>query len=127
MVDLFRNVAKIVEASECVAEIGGNDAYWIFSDNVFTNGRGSNDATQIDRLDDFATMSGVDIQLFENCLSSGKYSDYVTKSIQEAKELGFKGTPTTRIIVGKTGEEEIINGAQPYSVVQQVIEKALSQ
>jgi protein-disulfide isomerase len=118
------NAARVAEASECVAELGGNEAFWTFSDLVFGE-RDTNEPTNIVRLEEFAQTAGVDEAAFTSCLESGRHKDKVQEDLDNAMAIGANGTPYTVVMVGdQLGE---INGAQPYSVVKGVIENLLQQ
>lgn len=85
------------EATECVAELGGNTAFWSYLDKIFatTNSNDSLDPTELPRL---AGTVGVDVKAFNDCLSSNKYEEVVKKSIEEGYKAGVRGTPTSFII-----------------------------
>ncbi len=121
---LHPNAPGIAAASECVAELGGNDAFWTFSDLVFGE-RGTNEPTNLTRLEEFATASGVSASAYNECVSSGRYNEKVAQSVQEAIAAGGRGTPHSFVLVGD--QQGVINGAQPYEVVAQVIDGLLGQ
>ena len=121
---LHPNASKIAEAAECVAKLGGNDAFWKFSDRIF-NEKSTRDLTVMSRITEYATDAGVDKEKFDNCYASGEMTEKVTASIQEGAAAGVRGTPHTLVIVGN--DKTVINGAQPYSVVKQIIDGLLEQ
>lgn len=121
---LHPNAPAIAAASECVAELGGNDAFWEFSDLIFSE-RTTNAQTDPARLPEFAEKAGVDKGKFELCANSGKYNEKVAKSIEEAIAAGARGTPYSIVMVG--GKQGIINGAQPYTNVKQILDNLISQ
>lgn len=121
---LHPNAPRIAAASYCVAEQGGDDAFWKFSDLVF-NGRDINSQTDMKKLPDYAVQSGVDKNKFELCLNSGKYDAQIDTDIEAAFKTGARGTPYSVVMVG--GQQGVINGAQPYEVVEQIIENLLAQ
>lgn len=121
---LHPNAPKIAEAAECVAKLGGNDAFWKFSDRVF-NEKTTRDLTVMSRITEYATGAGVDKEKFENCYASGEMADKITASLQEGAAAGVRGTPHTFVIVGD--DKTTINGAQPYSVVKQITDGLLEQ
>lgn len=121
---LHPNAPRIAEASECVAELGGNDAFWKFSDLVFGE-RGTNEPTDLTRLPAFAVSAGVDERGFETCLESGRYRDQINQDVAEAINAGGQGTPHTVVMVGD--QQGVINGAQPYETVRGIVEQLLSQ
>lgn len=122
--ELHPSAPRIAAASECVAELGGNDAFWTFSDLVFEE-RGTNEPTDMSRLDEFAKEAGVDGTAFSECLSSGAMEGEVAADHQDAIEIGGRGTPHTVVLVGD--QQGVINGAQPYTTVKQIVDNLLSQ
>lgn len=121
---LHPNAPKIAGASECVAELGGNEAFWAFSDLVFGE-RSTNEPTDLTRLPEFATTAGVDKTAFENCYNSGKYTEQIAADIEAALAAGARGTPYSIVMVGD--QQGVINGAQQYPVVEQIIETLIDQ
>ncbi len=121
---LHPNAPRISEAAYCVGELAGGDAYWKFSDLIF-NEREINAPTNMTRLPEFAETAGADKAKFNECLTSGKYKDKVAQSIQEGVAAGAQGTPYSIVTVG--GQQAVINGAQPYPVVKQIIDNLVAQ
>ncbi len=119
---LHPSAAHIALASECVAKQGGNDAFWKFADLVFGE-RGINEQTNVARLGEFATTAGVDKTEFENCLNNQETKDEVEEDFANAVGMGAKGTPYSILLIGD--QQLLINGAQPYEVVKQMIESAM--
>jgi protein-disulfide isomerase len=110
-------------ASECVAEIGGNDAFWNFADAYFS-ARGAGDKTDHGELiPKLVIGAGVNQQSFTECFESGRYTDAVQADIDDAVETGGRGTPWS-IIIGPTGKTYPINGALPQQAIEQLIEVA---
>lgn len=121
---LHPNASRIAEAAECVAELGGNEAFWRFSDLVFGE-RSQNEPTNMTRLPEFAVDAGVDQRAFETCLESGRYTEPVLQDVAEAIKAGGQGTPHTVVMIGD--QQAVINGAQPYEYVRQVVQSILTQ
>lgn len=121
---LHPNAPRLSEAAYCVGELGGTDAYWKFSDQVFGT-REVNDKTNMTKLPEFAATAGVDKAKFTSCLDSGKFKDKVAASITEGAAAGAQGTPYSIVTVG--GQQAVINGAQPYTVVKQIIDNLVAQ
>ena len=124
IVQLHPNAPKIAAASECVANLGKNDAFWKFADFVFGE-RAINAPTDMTRLPEYAEKSGVDKAKFTACVDAGTYTSQITSDINLAAKAGAKGTPYSILMVGN--QQGIINGAQPYETVKQMIETMLSQ
>lgn len=121
---LHPNAPRIAAASECVAELAGNDAFWTFSDLVFEE-RSTNEPTDLTRLSEFAATAGTDREQFELCLNSGKYNEQIQQDVEAAIAAGGRGTPHTIVLVGD--QQGVINGAQPFGVVDQIVESLLAQ
>lgn len=120
---LHPNAPKLAEAAECVAELGGNDAYWAFLDEIFERApiNTSFDFTQLS-----ATVSavGVSTGTFNTCYESGKYRAKILSEISDAVASGGTGTPHN-ILVDARGNTTLIPGSQPIDVVRSAIEAAL--
>lgn len=123
---LHPNAPKLAEAAECVAELGGNDAFWKFADLVFGE-RETNAQTDMTKLPSFAQQAGVDKAKYEECFNSGKHAATVTKSIDEFIKIsgGKVGTPHTFVLVGD--QSAVIEGAQPYEFVEGLLENIIAQ
>ncbi len=124
LAQLHPNAPTIAEASECVYELGGDPAFWEFTDLIFES-RPINDATEMSKLPEYAATAGVDTAKFQSCLASGKYGDKIKESVREAAAAGGKGTPHTLVLVGD--QSGTINGAQPYETVKQVVDSLIKQ
>ena len=117
---------KEAVASECAAELGGNDVFWKYIDRFFEL-TPSNNQTDVDTvLPQIAREIGLDVEKFNTCLSSGKYDKHVEEDYQNATATGGTGTPWS-IVVAKNGKKYPLSGAQPYSAVKQLIELALQE
>jgi protein-disulfide isomerase len=112
--------------SECVAELGGNDAFWNFTDSYFeetlTNNRTDTD-TLIPKL---ALESGVNREAFTECFESQRHKAAIEADIADAVETGGRGTPWS-VIIGPTGKTYPVNGAMPASVIEQMIQVAIDE
>ncbi len=104
------------EASECVWEQGGDDAFWKFNDTVFTSG------ANVAKNEEYATQSGVDAAKFTECMSSGKYTQYVQDEMAAGSAAGISGTPGVIVLNIKTGKTQIVSGAQPIASFQAAID-----
>lgn len=121
---LHSKARKEAIASECAAELGGNDAFWKFTDRFFEL-TPSNDQTNIETvLPQIAKEIGLDQAKFLSCLESGKYDAHVETDVQNAVATGGSGTPWS-IVVAPNGKKYPLSGAQPYESVKQLIDLAL--
>jgi len=104
-------------AAECAAELGGNDAFWLFIDDVIA-GKSGRDVLAI------AESHGLDRKLFLSCTGNNIFDDIVTSQATEASSLGAQGTPFSIISHGDISA--VINGAQPIQVVAGAIDILLA-
>lgn len=122
IVELHSKAPKEAEASECAFEQGGNSIFWKYIDEVFRVTQ-SNDSLNLAELPRIAGTLGLDVPQFNECLSSGKYTDKIKQAVADARESGARGTPYSVIISGKT--QIPINGAEPIESVRAKIDSVL--
>lgn len=115
---LHQNARSAAEASECVAELGGNDAFWAFSDAIYK------DTTKLTNLSPVAVSAGVNAGAFQDCVDSGKYADEVEEQYQSGVAVGVRGTPGN-VILNDKGEAWLIPGALPFEQIKVTIDEAL--
>ena len=120
---LGRDSPKAAQASYCAEDQG---KYWKYHNQLYTaqESQVDNGWANSERLKAFAFGLGLDMELFDDCLDSGKYAKRVQYNIAEAKKLGANGTPTF-FIVGPDGQQQKLVGAQPYSVFKQVLDSMI--
>lgn len=100
-------------AAECVADLGGEKAFWRFTDRLFGQDSGG--------LAAVARQVGIDGDKFSPCLDDKRHADRVQRDLKQARRLGVRGTPT--MYVRRTGASEArrIRGAQPPSRIISII------
>jgi protein-disulfide isomerase len=113
-------------AAECAGELGGNDAFWQFTDRFFEV-TPSNNQTDIDTiLPQIAREIGLNESQFASCVESGKYDEHIQDDLDNAIATGGNGTPWS-IVVTASGKKYPLSGAQPYESVKQLIDLALQE
>jgi protein-disulfide isomerase len=116
------------EASECVAELGGDEAFWNYSKLLFAN---SPSSLSSDNLRGSAVSLGIDENAFNSCVSEGRYKTQVEEDYQSGLELAKNdpkfGTPYSVVVSKKDGTQVTIPGAQSYAVIKQLIDALLSE
>lgn len=123
--ELHARAKKEAEASECAAEQGGNTIFWKYADKIFatTNGNDSLDPAELPKI---AGSLGLDVEKFNLCLNSGKYTQAIEESIKRAKADGIpQGTPYS-VILTKSGKQITIRGAAPIEEMRIRISEALT-
>jgi protein-disulfide isomerase len=124
LVDLHPNATNLSEAALCVGDLGGNTAFWTFSDIIFES-RQDSEFTNITKLPEFAVAAGVDRGLFNDCVASDRMLDDLKADMADGLAAGAQGTPYTVIKVGN--QQAVINGAQPYDTVKGIVENLFEQ
>ena len=110
-------------ASECAAKLGGDEAFWKFTDGYFAVTQ-SNNRTDIETvIPKIIRDLGLNEAEFKKCFTSGEFDDRIKAQIEDAVATGGSGTPWS-ILVTADGRKFPINGAQPYEAIKQLIELA---
>ena len=105
---------QAAEAARCSGEQG---RFWEYHDLLFdrqSSGKGW----------DFLFLAkelGLQQNVFEDCLNSGRFREQITKDVQEGMKLGITSTPTF-FVNGRP-----LVGAQPLATFQGVIDRLLAQ
>lgn len=113
----FHNPAASVQAhaAECVGELAGNRAFWVFLSDIFDHSAGNGQGTS--ELLRLATDLGVDAEDFKQCMTESRYEEKINEDVAMATSLGITGTPATILTDNKTGKTMPLNGAQPKQAV----------
>ncbi|XKT74882.1 MAG: DsbA family protein [Patescibacteria group bacterium UBA2103] len=115
--NIHRNAPFAAEASECAAKLGGNNAFWSYSEGLFENQNRLGDALYLE----LAEVEGIDVEAFNACLASDRHIAKVEAEFNEALAAGARGTPYN-IVIGPDGTQIPFSGALPYETVLQIIE-----
>lgn len=121
---LHPKARKEAEASECAAELGGNDKFWAYADRLMEV-TPSNNGLDPAELPKIAAYVGLDKTKFSDCLASGKYATAIQTSIDDAVAAGAQGTPYS-VVITKNGKKSVIPGALPVEQVKGIIDAALA-
>ena len=120
---LHAKAIKEAEATECAAELGGNAIFWQYLDTIFET-TNSNDSLDPLKLPEIAVSLGLDEAAFNTCLSSGKHNAFILQSVEDAVKAGARGTPYS-VILSKSGDKMIINGAESMAKIKIKIDSFL--
>ena len=101
------------EASRCALEQG---KFWEYHDMLFEH------PNQLGRdlLEQHAAMLGLDAPQFQACLDSDRHKASIEQDLEEGSRAGVTGTPGFFI------NGIFVNGAQPASVFEKIIESELA-
>ena len=116
---------KQAEASECANELGGNDAFWQYTDAIYARTKSNGQGFPVTELTPLATEIGLDGEQFRQCLDNGKQAGRVKEDSIEGARIGVTGTPATILLHNQTGETRVKTGAQPLAAFKADIEKML--
>jgi protein-disulfide isomerase len=115
---------KAAEGAYCAGEQG---KYWEMHDRFFRNQA----SLEPKILPLHASMLGLDVPKFQQCLNSGKYTAKIRESVEEGKKAGVLGTPGFFIGLTDPNNRQIqariyVDGRQPFNVFKEAIERLLS-
>lgn len=115
------------EASECVANIAGEAAFWNFSSRVFNGAPASLTPSALKKI---ALDLGTDEAQYDTCVAENTYADDVEADKKDGDLIAGTdpnfGTPYS-LIIRKDGVQTSLVGAQPYEVIKRYIDTLLEQ
>lgn len=123
LAQLHAKAQREAEATECAAELGGNDGFWAYTDRLFEI-TPSNDGLEDSQLPEIAAHVGLDVEAFNTCLNSGAMAERVEADLNEVIAAGGRGTPHNIILVGD--EQFPLEGGQPLEIMKQIIDQLLA-
>ena len=122
--DLLHSKARTeAQAAECAAELGGNDGFWKFIDEIYAV-TPANNGLDLAELPKIANKVGKNGTKLQTCVDEEKFADLVEEQYQGGITAGIQGTPGT-FIVNQKGEVWSVPGAIPFESVKQMIDEAL--
>lgn len=116
---------KQAEAAECAAELGGNDAFWRYTDALYERTKAGGKGFPLEQLAPLAAELGLDQPSFAQCLESGRHADRVKADTEEGAAVGITGTPGSILLNTKTGEVRLLSGALPEATFNAAIAELL--
>lgn len=120
---LHPQAPAVAVASECVAKLGGNDAFWTFADGYFASRQSGTNVAHDVLVPQLVAAAGVSETAFTTCFENGETLPDVQADLRNASETGGRGTPWS-ILIGPSGKTYPINGALPQQAIEQLIEVA---
>jgi len=117
---LGKDSPKAAQATYCADD---QNKYWEYHGTLYTSQESKidNGWANTERLKAFAFSLNLDMELFNECLDSDKYSKRIQYNSQQARDNGVNGTPGF-FIVGPDYNQKQIGGAQPFSVFKSVLD-----
>lgn len=102
-------------ASECVAKLKGNDAFWAFAAATFS-APGLEDGVSLS----FAKALGIPEVQLRACIADPAHETRVRAEFDEAIALGAQGTPFV-VVLHANGNKTSFSGALPKEYIEQII------
>ena len=120
---LGKDSPKAAQATYCADD---QNMYWEYHNSLYTSQESKidNGWANSERLKAFAFNLNLDMELFNECLDSEKYSKRVQYNSQQARDNGVRGTPGF-FIVGPDYDQQQIGGAQPFSVFKRILDSMI--
>lgn len=119
---IHKEAALAAQAASCA---GDQDRYWDMHDRLFEHPKA------IKPVAGHAEAIGLEMESFNDCISSEKYAAEVEADTEQALELGVRSTPTFIFAVtGDNGEilgTRLVRGAQPFEKFKEEIDKLLAE
>ncbi|BCX15213.1 MAG: hypothetical protein KatS3mg097_105 [Candidatus Parcubacteria bacterium] len=113
---IHKNARFAAEASECVKEQGGEEAFWLFVDKLFEN------QAYLSSNLYFNIVSELHLNLddFKKCFNERRYKNKVEQDYQEGLQKGVRRTPTLII-----NNKEVISGFILFTDLKEKLDKFL--
>lgn len=119
-----RNAFKAAEAAACA---GDQNKFWEMHHELFAN----QSALSPERLPSYAEGLGLDVAVFQKCLSGGKKAPGIREDMRTVQNLGIGSTPVYLLGRRISGGDKVqvldsIKGAQKYEVFEEKINALLT-
>lgn len=118
---LHPHARALAELSECVTELAGDDAFWLFTDATYESVP-ADPAAAIN----LAVSQGINKDSLQKCYDDGQFKSKVEDQYQTGLAAGVTGTPGN-FIVNQAGDTWKLPGAVPLENLKTVIDEALGK
>ena len=120
---LGKDSPKASQATYCADD---QNMYWEYHESLYDSQESKIDSgwANSERLKAFAFNLNLDMELFNECLDSEKYSKRVQYNSQQARDNGVRGTPGFFIVDSDFNQKQI-SGAQPFSVFKKILDSMI--
>ena len=115
---------KQAEATECVAELEGNDAFWEYTHAIYRETKAGGRGFPLADLRPLAVDTGVNGDAFDECMNSGRATARVEEDRDDGVNIGVSGTPVS-ILTNRRGEARFVVGAVPIEELQSIVDDLL--
>lgn len=108
---------KAAETGVCVEKIGGNDAFFKYSDAVYANQASLTPQGSTAAVQAALVAAGVDPAKVQSCVSQPSTKAAVDESVRLGTDLGVNSTPTLFV-----NGRNLPFGGMPYETLKQIID-----
>jgi protein-disulfide isomerase len=122
--EMHPHAFKAAEAASCA---GDQKKFWEMHDLLFANQK----ALAPEQLPTYAKDLGLDVAVFEQCLSSGQHAEAIREDMKVAESLRISGTPAYLLGRRIPGGDKVeilysMKGLPPYEFVENKINEHLT-
>lgn len=114
------------EAAECVAELGGDEAFWAYLNLIFERSEPSASDLPAEDLPALAGELGLNSDDVTDCLESARYNERVNDDYITGYAAGVEGTPTS-FLIDQEGNAHVLSGVINISDARLLIEEMLGE
>lgn len=114
-------------ATECAFSIGGNDAFWKYTDELYRI-TPSNDGLDLTLLPEMAIVAGLEKEEFTDCIERNPFNEIIDAHKLDGLKSGVDRTPSVLLWNKRTGDRKIVSGANSrFNEVQAILANWLDQ
>jgi len=101
--------------------------FWEYHDILYNNWTGENNGwASSDNLLRFAQEVELNVDQWSDCMIDERYSQIISNSNKDARDLGITGTPAF-FVIGPDNKITRISGAQPYESFEKIFNSELAK
>jgi protein-disulfide isomerase len=115
--NIHSEAEKAAETGVCVAKIGGNDAFFKYSDAVYAAQASLTPQGSTTAIQAAVVAAGVDQARVQSCVSQPSTKAAVDESLKLGTDLGVNSTPTLFV-----NGRNLPLGGMPYETLKQIID-----
>ena len=129
----FHNPMAVIEASAgiCVGRLGGNDAFWKFSEAVFKTTRLNGQGMPAEKGEEpnlkLAKSLGINSDEFETCFTSEAVQKQINNDLQDGVAAGINGTPGVILVNHQSGKMDVLAGAVSLEYLRDAVKVLLTK
>mgnify|MGYP001603672950 CR=1 FL=1 len=119
---------RAAEATECAARLGGNDAFWSYTNAAMTRTRSNGQGLPPGEGDPLLALAAelkLDAAAFGKCLESGEMRARVTEDLKDGEGAGITGTPGIVLRHTATGKSILAEGAISADALEKGVRELL--